>query len=158
MNSDPSGTPRIFYGWYIVAAGFVSLSIHAGVGFYSFPVFLTEFNEYFGWGRGATNVGMSIMFITGALVSPFVGRLDDIAHDGMDLISQIRQIYDNYGMDTELLVASIRHPQHVVESALLGADCATIPPKVLWQMAKHPLTDRGIDAFLKDWASLKQEL
>ena len=93
-----------------------------------------------------------------SFISPFVGRLDDIAHDGMDLISQIRQIYDNYGMDTELLVASIRHPQHVVESALLGADCATIPPKVLWQMAKHPLTDRGIDAFLKDWASLKQEL
>jgi len=91
-------------------------------------------------------------------ISPFVGRLDDIAHDGMDLISQIRQIYDNYGMETEILVASVRHPQHVVESALLGADCATIPPKVLWQMTKHPLTDRGIEAFLKDWESLGQEL
>jgi transaldolase len=91
-------------------------------------------------------------------ISPFVGRLDDIAHDGMALISQIRQIYDNYGMETEILVASVRHPQHVVESALLGADCATIPPKVLWQMAKHPLTDRGIEAFLKDWESLGQEL
>ena len=91
-------------------------------------------------------------------ISPFVVRLDVISHDGMDLISQIRQIYDNYGMDTEILVASVRHPQHVVESAMLGADCATIPPKVLWQLAKHPLTDKGIEAFLKDWASMEQEL
>jgi transaldolase len=91
-------------------------------------------------------------------ISPFVGRLDDIAHDGMDLISQIRQIYDNYGMETEILVASVRHPQHLVESALMGADCATIPPKVLWQMLKHPLTDQGLEAFLKDWESLGQEL
>ncbi len=91
-------------------------------------------------------------------ISPFVGRLDDIAHDGMELISQIRMIYDNYGMETEILVASVRHPQHIVESALLGADCATIPPKVLWQMAKHPLTDKGLDAFLKDWEKLGQEL
>lgn len=74
---EPSGTRqrRIFFGWYIVAAGFVSLWIHAGVGFYSFPIFLTEFNEYFGWGRGATNTGMSIMFVTGAFASPVVGRL-----------------------------------------------------------------------------------
>ena len=91
-------------------------------------------------------------------ISPFVGRIDDIAYDGMELISQIRQIYDNYGMDTQILVASIRHLTHVVESALLGADCATIPPKVLWQMAKHPLTDKGIEAFTKDWESLGQEL
>jgi len=91
-------------------------------------------------------------------ISPFVGRLDDIATDGMGLISQIRQIYDNYGMDTEILVASVRHPQHVVESALIGADCATIPPKVLWQLAKHPLTDQGIEAFLEDWKTLGQEL
>ncbi len=91
-------------------------------------------------------------------ISPFVGRLDDISSDGMQLISQIRQIYDNYLMETEILVASVRHPQHVVESALLGADCATIPPKVLWQLAKHPLTDKGIDSFLKDWESLGQEL
>jgi transaldolase len=91
-------------------------------------------------------------------ISPFVGRLDDIAHDGMDLISQIRQIYDNYGMETEILVASVRHPQHLVESALMGADCATIPPKVLWQMVKHPLTDKGLEGFLKDWESLGQEL
>lgn len=91
-------------------------------------------------------------------ISPFVGRLDDISFDGMELISQIRQIYDNYGLDTEILVASVRHPQHVVESALLGADCATIPPKVLWQLVKHPLTDLGIESFLKDWKSLGQEL
>ncbi|TFH66186.1 MAG: fructose-6-phosphate aldolase [Gemmatimonadales bacterium] len=91
-------------------------------------------------------------------ISPFVGRLDDISSDGMQLISQIRQIYDNYGMDTQILVASIRHPQHVVESALIGADCATIPPKVLWQLVKHPLTDQGVDAFLEDWKTLGQEL
>lgn len=91
-------------------------------------------------------------------ISPFVGRLDDISADGMQLISQIRQIYDNYGMDTQILVASIRHPQHVVESALIGADCATIPPKVLWQLAKHPLTDQGVDAFMEDWKTLGQEL
>ena len=103
-----------------------------------------------------------IKLATGSTVTvpakTFVGRLDDIAHDGMELISQIRQIYDNYGMETEILVASVRHPQHVVESALLGADCATIPPKVLWQLVKHPLTDKGIDAFLKDWESMGQEL
>ncbi len=93
-----------------------------------------------------------------SFISPFVGRLDDVSSDGMELISQIRQIYDNYLMDTEILVASVRHPQHVVESALLGADCATIPPKVLWQLAKHPLTDKGIESFLEDWKSLGQEL
>ena len=93
-----------------------------------------------------------------SFISPFVGRLDDISVEGMGLISQIRQIYDNYGMETEILVASIRHPQHVVESALIGADCATIPPKVLWQLAKHPLTDQGVDAFLEDWKTLGQEL
>lgn len=91
-------------------------------------------------------------------ISPFVGRLDDIATEGMELISQIRQIYDNYGMDTEILVASIRHPQHVTESALIGADCATIPPKVLWQLARHPLTDKGIEAFLDDWKTLGQDI
>ena len=91
-------------------------------------------------------------------ISPFVGRLDDIGSEGMELISQIRQIYDNYGMDTEILVASIRSPQHVVDSALIGADCSTIPPKVLWQLVKHPLTDKGIDAFMKDWKSLGQNL
>lgn len=87
-------------------------------------------------------------------VSPFVGRLDDISGEGMQLISQIRQVYDNYGFDTDILAASIRHPMHVVESMLIGADCCTIPPKVLWQLTKHPLTDRGLDAFLADWETL----
>jgi len=91
-------------------------------------------------------------------VSPFVGRIDDISGEGMTLIHQIRQVYDNYGYDTEILAASIRHPMHVVESMLMGADCCTIPPKVLWQLSKHPLTDRGLDGFLKDWAALGAEL
>ncbi len=87
-------------------------------------------------------------------VSPFVGRLDDIGHDGMELIAQIVQIYDNYGFDTEIIVASIRHPQHVLQAALLGADIATIPFKVVKQLAKHPLTDVGIERFLEDWAKV----
>ncbi len=89
-------------------------------------------------------------------VSPFVGRLDDIATDGMDLIGQILTIYDNYGIDTEVIVASIRHPIHVLESALAGAHIATIPFKVLEQLAKHPLTDAGIEKFLDDWNKLKK--
>jgi transaldolase len=91
-------------------------------------------------------------------VSPFVGRIDDVSGEGMQLIHQMRQTYDNYGYDTEILVASIRHPMHVVESMLIGADCATIPPKVLWQLARHPLTDRGLEAFLADWNKLGVEL
>jgi transaldolase len=91
-------------------------------------------------------------------VSPFVGRIDDVSGEGMQLIHQIRQTYDNYGYDTEILVASVRHPMHVVESMLIGADCVTIPPKVLWQLAKHPLTDRGLEAFLADWNTLGAEL
>jgi len=87
-------------------------------------------------------------------VSPFVGRIDDISGEGMDLIHQIRQVYDNYGYETEILAASIRHPVHVVEAMLIGADCCTIPPKVLWQLSKHPLTDKGLDAFLADWGKL----
>ncbi|WP_456455375.1 fructose-6-phosphate aldolase [Thermovibrio sp.] len=87
-------------------------------------------------------------------VSPFVGRLDDIGHDGMELISQIVQIYSNYGFETEIIVASIRHPQHVLQAALLGADIATIPFKVISQLSKHPLTDIGIERFLEDWAKV----
>lgn len=86
-----------------------------------------------------------------SMVSPFVGRLDDIAATGMELVSQIRQIYDNYGYQTELLVASIRHPIHVLESAQIGADIVTCPYKVMQQLTKHPLTDAGIQQFLKDW-------
>jgi len=91
-------------------------------------------------------------------ISPFIGRLDDIAQEGMELIAQIRRIYDNYGMETQILAASIRHPMHVVDAALMGADCATIPPKVLYQLLKHPLTDAGIEAFLADWKALGKEL
>lgn len=86
-----------------------------------------------------------------AYVSPFVGRLDDIAQPGMDAIPQILDIFDNYGFPTEVIVASVRNPLHVLESATLGAHIATIPFKVLEQLSKHPLTDAGIDRFLKDW-------
>jgi transaldolase len=84
-------------------------------------------------------------------ISPFIGRLDDIAQDGMQLIRDIVQIYDNYGYATEVLAASIRHPMHIVDSALAGADVATIPFKVIQQLVKHPLTDKGLDSFLTDW-------
>jgi len=84
-------------------------------------------------------------------ISPFIGRLDDIAQDGMQLIRDIVQIYDNYGFATEILAASIRHPMHIVDCALAGADVATIPFKVIQQLVKHPLTDKGLDAFLADW-------
>jgi len=88
-------------------------------------------------------------------VSPFVGRIDDMAVEGMNLIGDIRQIFDNYGYKTEIIVASIRNPIHVVDSALYGADIATLPMKILHQMAKHPLTDIGLEQFLKDWESMK---
>jgi len=84
-------------------------------------------------------------------VSPFVGRLDDISEEGMELIRQIRKIYDNYGFKTKILVASIRNPMHVRDSALIGADVATIPYNVIKQLANHTLTDVGIEKFLKDW-------
>jgi transaldolase len=91
-------------------------------------------------------------------ISPFVGRLDDISHQGMELIAQIREIYDNYGFDTEILVASIRHPLHFLEAAMIGADVATVPPSVLWKLLSHPLTDRGIEAFTKDWEKAQLEV
>lgn len=84
-------------------------------------------------------------------ISPFIGRLDDIGLCGMDLIEDIRDIYDNYGFDTQILAASIRHPEHVLQAARIGADVATLPPKVVWQLAKHPLTDKGLADFLADW-------
>lgn len=84
-------------------------------------------------------------------ISPFIGRLDDISQDGMQLIRDIVQIYDNYGFVTEVLAASIRHPMHIVDCALAGADVATIPFKVIKQLVSHPLTDRGLEAFLADW-------
>ncbi len=85
------------------------------------------------------------------LVSPFVGRLDDISQDGMDLIRQIRQIYDNYGFQTKILAASIRHPLHMLQCALAGADVATVPFSVIQQVMKHPLTDSGVEKFLADY-------
>lgn len=87
-------------------------------------------------------------------VSPFVGRLDDISQDGMGIIEEIRTIFDNYGYMAEIIVASVRNPIHVLNSALIGADIATIPYSVMIQLAKHPLTDAGIEKFLKDWESV----
>ena len=86
-----------------------------------------------------------------AYVSPFIGRLDDISQDGMGIIEEIRTIFDNYGFDAEIIVASVRNPIHVLNSALIGADIATIPFSVMMQLAKHPLTDAGIKKFLEDW-------
>jgi transaldolase len=92
-----------------------------------------------------------------AYVSPFVGRLDDISHYGMDLVRQIIAIYDNYGYDTEVIVASVRNPLHVVDAALAGAHIATIPFSVIDQLVKHPLTDIGIEKFLADWKKLEKK-
>ena len=94
-----------------------------------------------------------------AFVSPFIGRLDDISRDGMALIADIRQIYDNYAdFNTEILVASIRSPNHVAEAAKIGADAATIPPAVVRQLFNHPLTDKGLESFLKDWEATGQSI
>ena len=86
-----------------------------------------------------------------AYISPFVGRLDDISHIGMELVEEIITIYDNYGFETEVIVASVRNPIHVLDAALMGADIATIPFKVIQQLTKHPLTDIGVEKFLADW-------
>ena len=91
-------------------------------------------------------------------ISPFVGRHDDVGFNGMDLISDIRLIYDNYDFGTQILVASVRHPMHVVEAAKMGADVMTAPPKIIWQLFKHPLTDNGIASFLKDWEATGQKI
>jgi transaldolase len=91
-------------------------------------------------------------------ISPFIGRLDDISDDGMQLIADVVTIYENYGYETEVLAASIRHPMHVLESARLGADVATMPLNVIDQLMHHPLTDRGLERFLDDWNALQEEL
>ena len=88
-------------------------------------------------------------------ISPFVGRLDDISHVGMDLVEQIAQIYSNYGYETEIIVASIRNPLHIIEAGLIGADIVTVPFNVIEQLFKHPLTDIGIEKFLSDWNKQK---
>ncbi|MBU1099845.1 MAG: fructose-6-phosphate aldolase [Bacteroidetes bacterium] len=89
-------------------------------------------------------------------ISPFVGRLDDISHDGLDLIEQIVTIYENYGFTTQVLVASVRSPLHLIESAMMGADVATIPFSVLEKLFKHPLTDSGLETFLNDWKKISE--
>jgi len=91
-------------------------------------------------------------------ISPFIGRLDDMGFDGMELIAEIRQIYDNYGFDTEILAASIRSVDHVKRAALIGADVATVPPATLKALVKHPLTDKGLEQFLADWAKTGQKI
>ena len=91
-------------------------------------------------------------------ISPFIGRLDDISDDGMQLIADVVTIYENYGFETEVLAASIRHPMHVLESARMGADVATMPLSVIEQLLEHPLTDRGLEKFLADWDTLQEEL
>ena len=91
-------------------------------------------------------------------ISPFVGRHDDVGFDGMELISDIRLIYDNYEFATQILVASVRHPMHVVQAAKIGADVMTAPPKIIWQLFKHPLTDAGLASFLKDWEATGQKI
>ena len=93
-----------------------------------------------------------------AFVSPFVGRLDDIGHNGMQLVEEIKKIYDNYSFATEIIVASVRHPLHVLKAALIGADIATIPFKVIKQLAKHPLTDIGLKRFLDDWQKVADKI
>ncbi|MDD2671732.1 MAG: fructose-6-phosphate aldolase [Syntrophales bacterium] len=92
-----------------------------------------------------------------AYLSPFVGRLDDISHSGMDLVEQILRIIDNYGFESEVIVASVRHPLHVLEAALMGADIATIPFKVISQLVSHPLTDIGVKKFLDDWRKVPRK-
>jgi len=91
-------------------------------------------------------------------ISPFIGRIDDMGTDGMELIGEIRTIYDNYGFSTKILAASIRTVIHVKQSALIGADVATIPPGTLRALVKHPLTDKGLEAFLNDWAKTGQSI
>ena len=91
-------------------------------------------------------------------ISPFIGRLDDMGIDGMDLIAEIRTIYDNYDFSTEILAASIRTVNHVKQAALIGSDVATVPPSVLKALVKHPLTDKGLEAFLADWAKTGQKI
>jgi transaldolase len=92
-----------------------------------------------------------------AYASPFVGRLDDISHLGMDLVEQILTIYENYDFETEIIVASVRNPLHVLEAALIGADIATVPFKVIEQLIEHPLSDIGVERFLKDWEKVKNK-
>ena len=103
----------------------------------------------------SANQGLLAAKAGASFVSPFIGRLDDIGHDGMELIEQIMTIYRNYQYETEVIVASVRHTMHVTQAALIGADICTIPFKVMEQLAKHPLTDSGVERFLADWKKTK---
>jgi transaldolase len=102
--------------------------------------------------------GLLAMKAGATYVSPFIGRIDDTGENGLEVVKQLVQIKQNYGFKTEVLAASIRHPLHVIEAALLGADIATMPFKVLTQIVQHPLTDKGLEQFLKDWQSIPQDL
>ena len=93
-----------------------------------------------------------------SFISPFVGRLDDLGENGMDLIEDIVDIYDNYDFDTEVLVASVRSTQHIIDAAVTGADVATLPPKVIHELYNHPLTEKGLNAFLDDWKKTGQSI
>ena len=118
--------------------------------------------------EAGTNVNVTLCFTAGqallaakagaTFISPFVGRLDDIGQDGMGLIEEICTIYDQYDMATEVLVASVRSTQHVVDAAMLGADVVTLPPKILTSLYKHPLTDKGLAAFISDWEGTGQSI
>ncbi len=103
----------------------------------------------------STNQALLVAKAGAAYVSPFVGRLDDVGEDGMDLIADLVEVYRNYDIETEVIVASVRHPMHVAESALLGADIATIPPDVIRKLVAHPLTEKGLASFMKDWQKLQ---
>jgi transaldolase len=117
---------------------------------------------------GGTLVNVTLCFSTAqallaakagaAFISPFIGRLEDVGEDGMQLIRDIRQVYDTFEYDTEILAASIRNPVHVAQAALAGADCATIPPAVFSDLVKHPLTDKGLEQFMSDWAGTGQSI
>lgn len=104
----------------------------------------------------SVNQALLAASVNAAYVSPFVGRLDDIGHDGMALVAEMVAVYRQYGIGTEVIAASIRHPRHVVEAAKAGAQIATIPYKVLMQMVNHPLTDAGLEAFMRDWAASRE--
>jgi transaldolase len=104
------------------------------------------------------NQGLLAAKAGATFISPFVGRHDDTGFDGMQIISEIRTIYDNYDFGTQILVASVRHPIHVLQSAMIGADVMTAPPAVIRQLFKHPLTDRGLEAFLVDWEKTGQKI
>ena len=106
----------------------------------------------------SANQGLLAAKAGATFISPFLGRLDDIGHDGLDLIADLVTIYGNYGFATEVLAASIRHPLHLQECAKIGADVATIPPKVIRQLYKHPLTDKGLAAFVADWEKTGQSI